>query len=141
MASSILYLRPQEKKIFEKLSGELKEGWKVEEETVDHEERPEELKMRQLMFRVSDPEVKKTLESSTIESAQDLEKIFNSLQNFPKVQMMEIFFTLGSKALSAFLQGLLDQVKSDDDLQGIAELSHVRHALLKSNAQFSLSST
>lgn len=136
MAAPTLHLRPEEKKLFDALPAELKEGWKISAEKLQAEERPEELKMRRLMFRVEDPQAKQILgKMETAKFQGNLQELYAASRPLPKATMFEVFFTLGVKALSAMLRGLLETAKTDEDLQGVMELSAVRHALMESNAE------
>lgn len=45
----------------------------------------------------------------------------------------ELFFTLGTGVMSAIILGALDAAESDDDIEGIASLTEIRHMLLESN--------
>jgi len=136
----MLYLRQEEKKIFDALPEKLKEGWNVTEEKLNTYERPEEIKMRALMFKVEDPLAYKLLEKmKNTESLGTLQELSATFNTFSKATMLDIFFTLGTNVLSALLKGFLASTKADEDLKGIAELSAVRHALLESNAALPLS--
>ena len=139
MSDLILHLRSEEQKVFEDLSEDIRDGWKVEKEELESFERPEELKMRSLMLSVQD-EIKPLLEElQNSESMEDARAVLSSLDSLPKSAVLEIFFSIGARGLSVLIHALLSSVRSDEDLGGVAELSQIRHALLESNAEVSSS--
>ncbi|HLC76358.1 MAG TPA: hypothetical protein VJB82_04570 [Candidatus Peribacterales bacterium] len=122
MIETTLYLRADEKKLFLNLSKDLQEGWKIAEETIDAYERPEELKMRSFMLRTKTKECKAA---------------FEQYSHLTKDLAAEALFTLGAEGISKLLLLFLSVVKTDEDIKGVAELSHIRHALLVSNTKHS----
>lgn len=119
MSDLVLHLRPEEKAVFDGLADDLKDGWKVEEETLEGAERSEELKMRSLMLKTRSDEVKDALDKAEDGISSEL--------------TAEAFFAMGTEALSSLIKTLLAEVKTDDDLKGVAELTQIRKALLESN--------
>jgi hypothetical protein len=138
MADLSLYLRPEEKQIFDALDDDIKDGWKVEDETIEYSERPEELKMRSLMFKSDDENLIQSLEKArSAKTAEEVQGVFEELKSLPQSIALEAFFTLGVSGLASFISSVLGSAKTDDDLQGVSELSMVRHALLESNTEVS----
>lgn len=132
-----LYLWPGEKQAFDGLPEELKRGWNVEEETLDAFERPEELRMRYQIAKFDDPSLRKLVhaarEAKTPEEFEGIAAAFD-FSALPRERVAEIFFTLGTKLMGKMILHALLNVGSDEDLEGIAALAHVRHLLLEANA-------
>jgi len=140
MADLTLYLNEEDKQAFDELSDDLKDGWEVKDETFKYLERPEELKMRSLMFRAEDAILVNVLEEArTAKSAEEVHGVFKKLQSLPQSVALEAFFTLGANGLSSLITAILNSAKTDDDLQGVSELSMIRHALLETNMEVSSS--
>ena len=137
MADMTLHLRKEEAKIFHGLPKDLQDGWKVGEEKGTSDERPEELMMRYQMVSFSDPKLQKLIGAArAAQTPEAFEKIasgfdFSALSH---EEMAEVFFTLGTRLLGKIIQTHLQEVKNDEDLQGIAALSEIRHLLLEANA-------
>jgi hypothetical protein len=137
MSQAVVHLRPEEREVFEGLSDELKDGWQVEEETLNANERPEELEMRYRMASLSDEACKKFCESA--KEAKSTEEILKAAEQFdmsalPQHEAAELFFTLGTKVLSAMILYLLQNTNADEDMEGVAGLTEIRHMLFESNA-------
>ncbi|MBT3834856.1 hypothetical protein HOF56_01260 [Candidatus Peribacteria bacterium] len=136
MSANTLKLRPNEKAIFDKLSDELKDGWQIEDEKLEAEETIEELKMRHDMFRGSET-CKKILDAmSGVKDEEALKKAASEMDfsSLAQEDAAELFFTLGTTAISAIIFGALEAADSDDDLEGIASLTEIRHMLFESNS-------
>jgi len=140
VAGTTLYLWSDEKKLFDALSDELKDGWKVEGETLKEDEREEELAMRRSMFRCGDAACQQLVKAATsAKSAEDFERIVSDFDfsSLSQEQSAEIFFTLGTGVLSSLIEGALQLTESDEDLEGTAGLTEIRHMLLEANASVS----
>lgn len=135
-----LHLTADEQKIFDALPATLKEGWTVEKEASAAYERPEELLMRYRMASFHNPACQAIAEKAKgAKTAQDIERIAASFDpsalSLP--ELSELLFTLGTKWLSHMLRYLLAHTSSDEDIEGIATLSHIRHMLFEANASVS----
>ena len=119
MTMMVLYLRADEQNAFFRLSKTVQDGWNIEEEKGYAFERPEERKMRSLMFHTKAKQCGDALKRGG---------------NLTKDLTAEALFALGTNGLTTLLTELLTTVKTDEDIKGIAELSHIRHALFQSNA-------
>ena len=136
MSANTLKLRPNEKAIFDKLSDELKDGWQIEDEKLEAEETIEELKMRHDMFRGSETCTKILDAMSGVKDEEALKKAASEMDfsSLAQEDAAELFFTLGTAAISAIIFGALEDADSDDDLEGIASLTEIRHMLFESNS-------
>lgn len=129
-----LYLTAKEKELFGHLSASLQEGWDVKEETLKSYESDEDLKVRASIAAFDEhPAVQKLLK--TIQEGGDIGHI--SLDAIPQHVFEELMFTIGARGIDRFIRALLSQCKSDEDLQGVAGLCSIRHALLESNRSIS----
>lgn len=138
MQSLLLY--PAERKVFDGLPADLRDGWTVEEEMLTSKERPEELKMRALMFH--DKSLQPILEQAkNVKTAEEIEEVMLALQKLPPLVQFKALFTLGIEGLSSILHWLLEHARSDQELQGMMELSRVRHLLLETNAEVTSSTS
>ena len=140
MAAMTLYLRREEAKFFQSLSKDLQDGWQVEEEKGKANERPEELMMRYQMASFDHPSIKTFVESVRgAKSAGEIEKAAASfdLASLPQEQAAELFFVLGTNLIGKIIQYLLQKATRDEDLDGIAALTLIRHFLLEANASVS----
>lgn len=142
VANTVLYLRPDERKHFDALKEELKDGWEIKEEKIEAEERPEELKMRSLMMNNGDSGVfQEALQGLTqAKKPENCRAVLEKLAKMPYAAAMEIFFSLGVRKLSLFLESVLCNTKTDEDLRAVMGLSSIRHTLLESNAEFTAAS-
>lgn len=137
MSKPVLHLRAEEKTLFDGLPDGLKDGWKVEEEKLENDERPEELDMRYRIARFDNPVVKDAVDSARkAKTPEEFEKTASSLDisEFPPDLVAEFFFTIGTKLTGAIISYFLSQAKSDEDIEGIAGLTEIRHMLLEANA-------
>ncbi len=136
MPAPVLHLRPNERKVFEGLSDSIQEEWKVDEETLESYERSEELEMRYRMASFDDPALQTLCEEvKRAKDARDIEKIAGTVDfsSLPHAQVAELFFILGTRVLSAMIRFTLERAESDEDLEGIAALTEIRHMLFEAN--------
>jgi hypothetical protein len=138
--SSVLYLRREEKTVFDALRDALKNGWSVEDEPLTSDERPEELRMRYQMAKFEDADLQNLVqlaqESRTPEEFEKTALKFD-FAKLPQEQIAEVFFMLGTKLMGKIISYGLQEASSDEDIEGIAALSNVRHLLLEANASVS----
>jgi hypothetical protein len=135
--ASLLHLRREEQSLFDALPDALKDGWKVKEETLSSFERPEELDMRYRMASFDHPACQELVgKVKNMKDASDIEKIVSEfdISSLSQVEMAELFFTLGTRVLSAMIRYTLQRTESDEDLEGIAALTEVRHMLFEANS-------
>lgn len=129
-----LILTADERKIFDTLPATLKEGWMVEEETGNAYETHEELSMRQRMASFEDfPQLQALAQQVT--GNRPLAEI--SLQEVPPEILPEFCFTIGARGLSALIALALRQAKDDEDIEGLAGFTSLRHEMLIANTSAS----
>ncbi len=129
-----LYLTADERKLFDVLSEELKEGWEVEEEVQDSYESPKVLAMRASMASFDMyPELEDL--AKRIQTGEDVSNI--SLADVSEQVLGEFAFTIGAKGLSAFIEQLAKEIQSNEDILGLAGLTLLRHEILDTNASIS----
>ena len=129
-----LYLTPDEKKVFLGLPAALREGWKMVEETLDCYEDEAELRTRSDLFRVNDPRFQDLLKKlQATKGNVTLQDVTDIGAKIPHEMMMSMFFTLGAGFFRDALTGVLPVVANDQDLEGAALLSELRHKLLEAN--------
>ncbi len=130
-----LYLTADEKKVFASLPAKLQEGWKVEMEKQKYEDTA---KRRQIRFEFMDLHDKHLLEfrekAYGASSQREFEAIVETLDvtKLSEHDVRELFFAIGPDGMSLILYGLLSDAKTDDDLESISALTHIRSMLLKS---------
>ena len=137
MPTTALQLRPEERKIFEGLSDGLRDGWQVTEEILSAFERAEELEMRYRMASFDHPACQALVDGvKKAKNAAEIEKVVSQfdIAALSQVQMAELFFTLGTRVLSAMVRYALQRAESDEDLEGVAALTEVRHMLFQVNS-------
>ena len=137
MANLTLYLQANEKELFNALSEKLREGWTTEEETLTSDERPEELTMRYQMARFEDNGLAEFAKgAATAKTPEEFQKAAAEFDftTLSQEQIAELFFTLGTKIMSKMIEHLLSKVENDEDLEGLAGLTQIRHMLLETNA-------
>ncbi|MDO8468295.1 MAG: hypothetical protein Q7S29_00870 [Candidatus Peribacter sp.] len=133
---NILFLTAEEQKVFEALPANLKEGWQVEGASLVSE-RPEELTVRQGMASFDQPELRAACERlAEAKEGAAYEKAMHSLDAdaFTREQLAEIFFVLGVDALTHFIAYVLSQLKTDEDMELVSALTHIRSMLSEVNA-------
>ncbi len=131
-----LRLRQAEQKIFQKLPDALRDGWNVESETLTSEERPEELRMRREITSFDDPKLQKIIDAArTAKTPEEFERTAKSLDltTLPQDDAAELFFVLGTALMGVIVTHLLTAATKDEDLEGIAALTEIRHLLLETN--------
>lgn len=132
--SHALYLTADEAAVFNAFNERLKEGWTIESISALSEESPSELLFRLRMAKVHDNALNSIIESLLKERdiAAATRKIdFSKLSH---AAMGELFFLLGVRVLSAMIRHALTDATTDEDIEGIAGLSHIRSMLSESNA-------
>ena len=134
--SQPLYLTNAEEKRFRVLPSSLIEGWDVRGEPIVAVEDAEQLEIRREIFRKKDPEFQAFLQ--TLESFKekgDAAQALSTIDHLPPRLTLGIFFTLGVQYLCDAIEALLGQIHDDADMEGLASLTAIRHALLEANAE------
>ena len=128
-----LYLTADEKKLYDALSDDLKEGWETEEETITFEDTDELRQLRIDLMEVSSPVTKDIQEKAqgkkTMQEAAEALKDYD-LTNLSEDDMWEVFFALGPDTVTSMIEKLFVDVKEDKDVENISTFSIVRHELL-----------
>lgn len=131
--SPVLYLTQDEKKIFENLSEALREGWKIQDETINAYETDEQLAVRVSMADTDRwPELKKLMQ----EMKEGKEVNVTDIKSIPESAMPELLFTIGARGVTMLIYALMQKAKDDQDIEGLAAFSMLRHDLLETNASF-----
>ena len=127
-----LYLTADERKAYDALSDDLKEGWTVEEEGLDCYESDRQLRMRAHMADFSMyPEV----ESIVNQVTGDGEPAPVSLDGISPDVQKELYFMIGARGVKILVTLLFKELKNDDDIEALAFLTTVRHELLETNSK------
>ena len=129
-----LYLTKSEQATFQKLPDSVCEGWNVEPETGTAYENEAVLKMRARMANFDDfPGAKHVVKMASNAKKFDAEM----LKGIEPQALYELCFTLGAVGITAMIQTILGDAKTDKDLYGIASFSLLRHELLATNSSIS----
>lgn len=133
--TNTLYLTAEEQSAFLALPEALREGWTVESETGTAYEDADVLKVRAGMARFETaPEmrayVQESLKTGKIEPT--------TIKEIPESALPELFFTIGARGVSVLMKVMLQSTKGDEDVAGLAGLSHIRHDILHTNASITL---
>lgn len=133
MVMNTLYLTGEEEASFRLLPAAIRKGCSIEEETlVRHYETTAQINMR---FRISDfkkfpdlaPLMERLKEDGEL-SAANFEVLGPALQQ-------ELFFAIGARGVAGLLLSILPKASTREDIEAIAHLSQIRHALLEINSR------
>lgn len=133
--SSVLYLTADEKKVFDGLSGDVREGWTVEEETGVITDTAEQMSMRMELMRFDDPALAAFQQrASEASSLDDLAAVIQQtdLSDVNEDSLAELFFALGPVVLTRLIGPLLADAKTDAHVSSLEALTGIRHSLLLS---------
>lgn len=135
-----LFLTKEESKKFAQLSDALREGWAVESQGAMKEEKQEQLILRYKMAHFDDPYLKQLM--SGIQPPVIRESLMNVVHSvdigkLSIEQLSELFFVLGIGVMSDMILALLKTATTDEDLEGVAGLTHIRSALHEANSSHS----
>jgi len=133
-----LFLTAAESTLFQSLSTELKEGWSVENEKGGAEETPEELDLRHQMVSLTDGGFRTFIDAlKEAKSPGDFDQAASKIraEDLSPDVLAEMFFTLGTKVTSAFVEYLLTKIETDEDIEGLAGITQMRHMLYEVNSQ------
>ncbi len=130
---STLHLTQKERRVFEKLADSLREGWTVESETLTYDDTPPRQMMRLSLVRLHDPKLlalrKQAEKCRSIEEAAVLMAGID-LKDVNDDDIAALFFGLGPAVIDQLIAEELPRVKNDQELEGIAALSQIRHSIL-----------
>ena len=132
---NILYLHPDERKLFEKLPVEFRQGWLVQEETLRYRDSAEKRDSRASLFRKKTPALRRLqVRAPAIRSDADVWKLFeegaDSTLNMDDV--VNICFTIGPEFMGKLITLLIPAAASQSDIEIPAYFTQLRHAILSS---------
>ncbi len=130
-----LYLTAEERRQFDALPKELREGWALQDETITFADSPEKLQIRLSLMRLHDPRLREFQEQvRAVQTVEQLTALMEktSLAEMSQGDLAELFFAMGPHAISAILGKLIADAKTDADLETVAALSTLRNTLLSS---------
>ena len=128
-----LYLTVEEKKIFDVLPVNLKEGWDVQVESRTYEDSPERRAARLSLMRLHDPKLLAFREKAQKVSSEEELKVLIRTMDLNGViddDLAELFFALGPVLLGQMIVSLLRDARSEKDVQDIAPLTDIRESQL-----------
>lgn len=131
-----LYLLPAEEKLMSALPADISAGWTVEKEGAVTMETADELNLRYRIANFTDPNAKALAESMKhAVSPTEIEKLLQTfdMQKLPQDQLAELFFTLGTKVTGWMVLYVLSNAKDQEDMEGVAGLTLIRHMLIEAN--------
>lgn len=133
-----IYLTKEEKEIFDSLPAGSKNRWldRVQRETIDAYETPEELERRMIGARYERfPQVRRIVDDMIHASAEGKSINDVSVEDFPDEAVPTFLYGIGALGMSAIIKAQLQEVRLNDALlETIGALSRSRHLVLKSNA-------
>ncbi len=132
---NVLYLKDDERKAFDKLSADLKEGWRVEAETIVFKDDDKNRQVRLEIMQISDPTLLAFRKKA--QNAKDAKEFLTlvdelDLATVDEQDIGQLFFGLGPDAVTALMAAMLPDVQTDDDMQHFAAFSQLRHIILES---------
>src|SRR3989338_3574432 len=126
-----IYLTAGEKKTFDRLAENFKEGWTIKDEMQTSYETDQQLRMRYHMASFPKYDIVKRMAEKVIAGAKP-ESL--SMNDIPDDLLPDFFFTIGARGTSVFIGHLLVNIRNDEDIRGLANLTFIRHELLANNA-------
>ncbi len=130
-----LFLSGIEQAIFDALPDVLKEGWTIEEETITYRDTKDHLQVRLALLRLHDPALKalhaKMQGASSPASIAEAIAAMN-LKDVDEDDLAMLFFAVGPNMLSGVITALLLHANIDKDIETLAALTLIRHAILRS---------
>lgn len=130
-----LILTDVEQVAFSKLSADLRKDCKVQPETIIFQDTQEARDLRLEMMEVTDPTVLHfQRQISEIQSPEQFSSLVSGIDlgTVGDAAINQLLFALGPDAVTILIGRILPNAKSAEDMQGIADLSEVRHSLLHS---------
>ncbi|MDA1208800.1 MAG: hypothetical protein O2904_02075 [bacterium] len=130
-----LYLTTQELQSYEALGDDVKVECLIEEESCGTLETDEELVVRlRLVASDSHPEVREIIFVILEALQQGNELDPNLLDRIPHASLPVVFFGMGVRGMSAFVELILTDMQGAEDIESLAALTKVRHLLVSANA-------
>ena len=127
----VVYLTAEERAAFDALPADIREGWDVQEETLDCYESYAQLQMR---YNLADfdmyPDMKNWAEK--IQNGEGIDGF--SVDHIDPVAQNELFFVMGARGMKTLIDTVLGDISDDEDVRALSELSTVRHKLLEINS-------
>lgn len=132
-----LYLTEKEQKLFSALPGEKKSGWNTEVESCVIIDTEEQRMIRLHLLRVHSATAQSLADH--LRSAGDAAAMIQiakgaDLSLLSEEDLQQIFFAVGPVIITRILGEVLFSVRNDEDIEFVAALSLVRHAILSSCA-------
>lgn len=131
-----MYLTSSERRLFDGLSDAIREGWEVIDESDAPDESPEIRRMRLHLVQLHDPRLQHFIEEARSKDSVDSIVAHIGQMNLESIMdsdLAELFFALGAGPISTIVSDLLQDVKTDADLQDIEALTVIRHELFISS--------
>ncbi|MDD5055144.1 MAG: hypothetical protein PHZ00_02650 [Candidatus Peribacteraceae bacterium] len=136
-----LRLTAAEHNLFKALPDILQDGWSVEVTAVIPES-DTELAVRARMAHFSDPSVRLAFDALQGKSADPVEfkRIVSSIhiRSWNQSQLVELFFVLGVRVTGGFMEYILSEAKTGEDLEALSAFSVIRDKLASLNAPTTL---
>lgn len=133
--NTTLFLTEPEAIAFSALPESLREGWTVEPETGTAYEDADVLRVRAGMARFDSYPELKDIAKNVLAGQQPNSFVLGSI---PESVLPELYFTIGATGVAILIRILLPNVKDDEDVSGLAGLTHIRHDILETNASITL---
>lgn len=128
-----LYLTADERKVFEALSSQLKEGWEIDQERGAIRDDVFHRTMRLQLLHLHDQRLLAFVKSgNALADADAIATLLTTtdLKNVDDADLAELCFALGPVSLTKILGMLLPKVQTDDELEAVQAIALVRHSLL-----------
>ncbi len=136
-----LYFLPAEKKVFSLLPADMQKGWTIEPEVLTYADTPERRAFRFKMLRVHDKQLvrfrEKALSAKNPKEFMDLAATID-LRTVDNRDLTSIVFALGPDVMSMIIAGILESPKNHEDLELAAAFAALRHGMLESFSEISL---
>lgn len=130
-----LHITSTERKIFDSLPDDVRDGWDIEEETLSYTDSAEKQIIRLSVIRLHDPSLihlrEKALEASTIDEVVALIHSMD-MRLVNEDDLAELCFAIGPAMLSRLIASLLSMVSNDKEMEAVTALALIRHAILNS---------
>jgi hypothetical protein len=124
-----IHLTADEKKAYETIPAALRDGWTVEDETQTSYETDRQLMMRAHMSTLHKYVVVQEMAQHVMDG-----KGLPSLGGIPDDLLPEVYFTIGARGVDKLIKLAMQTIKTDEDMEGLASLTMIRHELLLTNA-------
>ncbi len=131
-----LLLTDSEQKLFQELPEALRQEWQVKTQEALQEESAAQLVLRYKMAHFTDQKLQEVVNSLRGDRSKDaVEKALRmiDLRLLSQGQIAELFFILGIAVMNQMVSVLLRTAETDEDLEGVAGITHIRFALHEAN--------